>query len=297
MSSYGDAIQEMRHELLERSEKMAIAEARIRLWNAFSNARGTGLGGPWMVTGNTITGSSWDEKPRASALLELGRELVAQGLAAWALAEMDCPVTRLLLGSAVKGDENGLQEQLAHIDTTMTPAQEYAAALQAQMREALDRLRKKWADSLPPVSAGGQSSSLAETPQEPTLKLEGGATVRDQPPKLTRAQARANARAMKLVADHPEFASEKLRVREWVRAGVCCSGMVTKLPLWRLLANRAGRARKGKAPRVVALSKKLLAVTPDRDETLSRLTAEQRADREPSSLDKCRSKVMVKKHL
>lgn len=108
----------------------------------------------------------------------------------------------------------------------------------------------------------------------PTPKINGKSVKR-----LTLAEA--NEKAMKLAKGDREFVRKGQR--EWAERIGCAVGQIVNLPFWREVAARTGRDRKakGKAPRVVSLTDKVLAVTPDsRAETeLDRLIREQEAER------------------
>jgi hypothetical protein len=122
-------------------------------------------------------------------------------------------------------------------------------------------------------------ASQPGTDQQPPIDA---ITVQSTPcHRLTSRQA--NEKAMKLAKNDPQFVNKTLR--EWASDIGCSPALISGLPFWRQIAERTGRSRKGRAPRVVTLTDKLLAVTPDRHAELERLTAQQRADSEPSPLD------------
>src|SRR5262249_45594754 len=105
--------------------------------------------------------------------------------------------------------------------------------------------------------------------------------------KSKMTMGKANAKAMKLAEADPQFVRRTLR--EWAKEIGCSAGLIPRLRFWREVAKRTGRARKPKAPRVVSITDKVLAVTPDPQVELSRLIAEQNADREPSPLENGRA--------
>ncbi len=93
----------------------------------------------------------------------------------------------------------------------------------------------------------------------------------------------ANKIAMRLAKTDGSFVHKTQR--EWADAIGCSAGLITYLPFWREVAKETGRARRGKAPRVVSLTQKVLAVTADPHAELVRLVSEQEADAEPSPLE------------
>jgi hypothetical protein len=103
-------------------------------------------------------------------------------------------------------------------------------------------------------------------------------------PKMSRDAA--NRRAMELAQADPEFVQKTQR--QWAEVIGCSVGLITELPLWRKVAERTGRDRKGKRgpTRIVSLTDRLLEVVPDREAELERLIGEQQSDSEPSPLEK-----------
>ena len=87
----------------------------------------------------------------------------------------------------------------------------------------------------------------------------------------------ANDRAIQLAeVDHAFIRGGQ---REWSERIGCSTGLISKLPFWKVVAEQTGRARRER-PRVIALTAKALATTADPSAELERLKAEQRIDRQ-----------------
>jgi hypothetical protein len=96
--------------------------------------------------------------------------------------------------------------------------------------------------------------------------------------------AAANTRASELAKEDSAFLSMSLRA--WANAIGCSEGQVVNLDLWIAQHKQAdNESKKRKSPKTVTLTESLLAVTPERDESLQRLIREHKADREPSPLE------------
>jgi hypothetical protein len=114
-----------------------------------------------------------------------------------------------------------------------------------------------------------------------------------QRPRMSSEEA--NRKAMQLAeADH-DFVTRT--AQEWAQAIGCSAALVVKLPFWREVMEQTGRERRGKKPRAVGLTEKVLATAPDDQAELDRLIAEQQADHEPSPLDGQRSRTRCRKQL
>ena len=114
------------------------------------------------------------------------------------------------------------------------------------------------------------------------LLRQNGTELRTlRPEKMT--LEKANEKAMKLAKANPQFVHRTQR--EWAKDIGCAVGQVSNLPFWIEVAIRTGRKRKGKRPRVVSLTDKVLAATADPEAEMNRLIAESNADREPSPLE------------
>jgi hypothetical protein len=152
------------------------------------------------------------------------------------------------------------------------------ATFAKRLAVAVDLLRKA-------VSSARETSDTGMTPHqtgEPETNqdqlLDGEGSTRK---RMSRAEA--NAKAMKLAEADDKFVFKTQR--EWAREIGCAVGLITNLPFWRGVAARTDRDRqgKGRAPRVVNLSDKLLADTPDsqaddpQEAALNRLAAQEEA--------------------
>jgi len=83
--------------------------------------------------------------------------------------------------------------------------------------------------------------------------------------------------------ENPDFVHKTQR--EWAKQIGCSDGLITYLPFWQEVTEKTGRKRKGKQPRVVSLTDKLLATKGNLDKELERLISEQAADQEQSPLE------------
>jgi hypothetical protein len=148
-----DLIQKARLMRRRRKEAEEAKEAHRRLWE-FLHAAAGGIGA---YRSNSDREVGWWHSPRADCLIALGAELVAQEVADWALANVECPLTRELLAEAIKGDEDALRGLLTAIDPNearwrsclktqgeIREAEEEAHVLQVTVQNALVRLRQKW---------------------------------------------------------------------------------------------------------------------------------------------------------
>lgn len=145
---------------------------------------------------------------------------------------------------------------------------ELFGALQRHVEQEADRQR----------IAEMEFAALAEMEE-----YEAARQAPDNRPRMTKDQA--NAKAMQLAEADPQFVYGGQR--EWARAIGCAVGLITDLSFWREVAAKTGRDRKGKgkAPRVVSLSDRTLAATPDPKAELDCLIREQQADNEASPLE------------
>jgi hypothetical protein len=96
---------------------------------------------------------------------------------------------------------------------------------------------------------------------------------------------------------HREQDHDPVSSRELAKAIGCALGTVPKLPIWKALMEQRRKRQKGKAPKAVALSEKVLASAGQDDKELQRLIREQKADSEPSPLDDSSEVVRVRKRV